>query len=93
MYYEEEKIMIMTLVISQVQDPNQLNQKTHASDPSSELLLLSVSGPDSRAIFFMESFTELLVSLPSVRTCNRLQWLGTDIAGVAMCYPEVSLTS
>jgi hypothetical protein len=55
--------------------------------------MLSVSGSDSRAIFCMESFTELLVSLPSVRTCNRLQCLGTDIAGVAMCYPEVSLTS
>jgi hypothetical protein len=55
--------------------------------------MLSVSGSDSRAIFCMESFTELLVSLPSVRTCNRLQWLGSDIAGVAMCYPEVSLTS
>ncbi|KAB5534827.1 hypothetical protein DKX38_017913 [Salix brachista] len=35
------------------------------------------------------TFKELLVNLPSVRTCNRLQWLGIDIAGVTMCYPEV----
>ncbi|KAG6790641.1 hypothetical protein POTOM_006804 [Populus tomentosa] len=51
--------------------------------------MLSVSGSDSRTIFCMESFPELLVSLPSVRAYNRLPWLGTDIAGVAMWYPEV----
>lgn len=47
----------------------------------------------AEAIFCMDFLTELLVNLPSVRTCNRLQWLGTGIAGVTMCYPEVSLTS
>ncbi|KAG6794035.1 hypothetical protein POTOM_003268 [Populus tomentosa] len=53
--------------------------------PSDNSCLFNAVG----TIFCMESSPELLVSLPSVRADNRLPWLGTDIAGVAMWYPEV----